>query len=252
MVDTWLRNWDAPMDRDQCRYFGSECNGGYAEYTKAPARQIHPIESDYGSVELASFATSYVTAENMLSRADVKQDDVVLITGASGGVGSALIQLAKRRGAKTVALCGEAKQAELKKSLNPTAILPRQPKNLKQDLSALVGRETVDVVADIVGGDYFPTLLETIKRGGYYTCAGAIAGPIVDLDLRTFYLNDITMTGATITAPHIFGDLIGYIERKEIKPLVGATFPLKDFRKAQELFIAKKHLGNIVVYCNEN
>ncbi len=252
MIDPWIRNWDSPMDKTQCRYYGSESYGGYAEYTKVPAQQVHPIETDLSNVELASFATSYMTAENMLSRAHVKQDDVVLITGASGGVGSALIQLANRRGAKTVALAGEAKHAEIIEKLSPTVILPRNPANLSQALKQAIGHDKVDVVADIVGGDYFPTLLEAIKQCGYYTCAGAIAGPIVSLDLRSFYLNDITFTGATVTTPNIFGDIIRYIEQKDIKPLLAHQFPLKEFRKAQELFLAKKHLGNIVVTCYED
>ena len=80
-----------------------------------------------------------------------------------------------------------------------------------------------------------------------YTCAGAIAGPIVALDLRTFYLRDLTFTGATIVPPGVFADLVGYIERGEIKPLLAATYPLEELAAAQETFIAKRHVGNIAV-----
>ncbi len=254
LIDTWLRNWDVPMDRWQCRYFGSECKGGFAEYTKAPSQQIHLIESDYTDCELATFPTAYATAENMLARANVKAGQVVLITGASGGVGSALIQLAKRRGTITVALCSEAKQAMLRDAVAPDVILPRNLNfdDLTQKLRDAIGREKVDVVADIVGGDYFSTLLEVIDRGGYYTCSGAIAGPIVSLDLRSFYLNDITFTGATVTTPNIFGDIVSYIERKQIKPLLAETHMLQDLQQAQEAFLAKQHLGNIVVKCSND
>ncbi len=251
MIDPWHRDWTKPMDRNQCYYYGSEMNGGYAQYTKAPSRQIHPIDSDYLPSEIATFATSYMTAENMLARANVAQDDVVLITGASGGVGSALIQLSQRRGAKTIALCGQSKQAQLQEMLAPTAILPRDvdAKALPAMLQQAVGRDKVDVVADIVGGEAFYGLIEVIERGGYYTCAGAIAGPIVSFDLRSFYLNDLTFTGATITTPNIFGDLVSYIARKEIKPLLAEVFPLKEFVTAQKTFLEKQHLGNIVIEC---
>ena len=77
--------------------------------------------------------------------------------------------------------------------------------------------------------------------------AGAIAGPIVELDLRTFYLRDLTFTGATIVPPGVFADLVGYIERGEIEPLLAATYPLADLRSAQEAFIDKDHVGNIAV-----
>ena len=105
----------------------------------------------------------------------------------------------------------------------------------------------MDVVADIVGGPYFPKLIDVLVRGGRYTTSGAIAGPIVDLDLRTLYLQDLTFTGSTIIPPHIFTDLVSYIEAGEVKPLVAATYDLKDFVEGQKAFIEKRHTGNIVV-----
>ena len=246
LIDTWLRDWSDPLNPDKCGYFGSECDGGYADYTKADVRNVHPVESALSDAELATFATSYITAENMLNRADVGSGDTVLIPGASGGVGSALIQLAKRRGAKTVALCGASK-ADAVAAIGPDAVLPRAPGNLKGALRDAIGQDSVTVVADVVGGDLWPRLIAVLARGGRYTCAGAIAGPVVAFDLRTFYLHDLTFTGATIVPPGVFADLVGYIERGEIEPLLAATYPLAELAKAQEAFIAKQHVGNIVV-----
>ena len=246
LIDPWFRDWDHPLDLDKARYFGSECDGGYADYAKAPVRNVHPIESGLSDPELATFATSYMTAENMLNRAGVDGDDVVLIPGASGGVGSALIQLAVRRGAQTIALCGESK-AEAVVALGAAAVLPRSPEDLKAALRKAAGRDTVTVVADVVGGTLWPQLIDVLARGGRYTCAGAIAGPMVELDLRTFYLRDLTFTGATIVPPGVFADLVGYIERGEIKPLLAETYPLMELVTAQEAFIAKRHVGNIAV-----
>ena len=246
LIDTWLRDWDDPLDMDKARYFGSEVDGGYAEYTVAPARNIHPIESALSDAELATFATSSITAENMLRRAEVGTGDVVLIPGASGGVGSALIQLARRRGAVPVALCADSKASAVK-DIGAEAVLPRAPADLAAALKQAVGRETVDVVADVVGGPLWPQLIEALRRGGRYSCAGAIAGPIVEFDLRTFYLNDLVFTGATIVPPDLFAALVGYIERGEIKPLLAATYPLAQIQAAQEAFLAKRHVGNIVM-----
>ncbi|MEM7268364.1 MAG: alcohol dehydrogenase family protein [Pseudomonadota bacterium] len=245
MIDTWFRDWSDPTNMNKAKYFGSEIDGGYAEYTKAPISQIHPVESDLSDAEIATFATSYVTAENMLARANVGSGDSVLIPGASGGVGSALIQLAKRRGAKTIAMASAAKHDQIA-PLDPDAMLDRDPGDLGAAL-ADAGFPTVSVVADVVGGPMFNDLLEVMERGGRYTCAGAIAGPIVEMDLRTFYLNDLTFTGATIVPPHLFGDLVGYISAGELKPLLAETWPLEDFHDAQRSFISKKHVGNIVV-----
>ena len=246
LIDTWLRDWDDPMNLEKCGYYGSEMDGGYAEYTKAPVANIHPIESDLSDAELATFATSSITAENMLRRAEVGADDVVLIPGASGGVGSALVQLVKRRGAHPIAMSGESKWEQVT-ALGAEAVLPRSPDNLKAALKEATGRETVDVVADVVGGEIFGQLLDVLRRDGRYSCAGAIAGPIVEFDLRTFYLKDLVFTGATIVPPGLFANLVGYIERGEIKPLLAATYPLEELRVAQDLFLKKSHVGNIVI-----
>ncbi|MDJ0945333.1 MAG: alcohol dehydrogenase family protein [Kiloniellales bacterium] len=246
LVDTWLRDWEHPLDLNKCGYFGSEADGGFADYTKVDARNVHPVESDLSDAELATFATSYVTAENMLNRAQVGEGDSVLIPGASGGVGSALIQLAKRRGARTIAMCAESK-AEAVAAIGPDAVLPRAPESLKSALRDAIGQDKVTVVADVVGGDLWPQLIDVLARGGRYTVSGAIAGPMVELDLRTLYLNDLTFTGATIVPPGVFADLVGYIERGEIRPLLAETYPLAELVKAQEAFIAKRHVGNIVV-----
>ena len=182
----------------------------------------------------------------MLSRANVTAGDRVLIPGASGGVGSALIQLAKRRGARVIAMASERKHAEVAR-LEPDALLGRAPDNLPAALRQATGADTVSVVADVVGGPYFGTLIEALERGGRYTCSGAIAGPIVNLDLRTLYLNDLTFTGSTVVEPRVFRDLLGYIERGEIRPVLAATYPLRDLHKAQQAFVDKTHTGNIVV-----
>lgn len=246
MTDNWLRDWDDPLNKDKSGYFGSECDGGFAQYTKIDFRNVAAVDSPMTNAELATFSCSYTTAEGMLNRANVGTGDRVLITGASGGVGSALIQLVKRRGATVIAMASEAKHEDVRR-LSPDAILPRGPGDLKTALKVATGFDTVTVVADIVGGDYFPTLIDALARGGRYTCSGAIAGPIVSLDLRTFYLRDLTFTGSTVIPPHVFSDLVGYIEAGEVKPILAATYPLAKLHEAQQAFIDKKHTGSIVV-----
>ena len=242
ITDNWLRDRDDPLNKDKTGYFGSECDGGFAEYTVIPAQNALAIQSDYSNAELATFSCSYSTAEGMLTRARVQANDTVLVPGASGGVGGALVQLAKRRGARVVALASEAKQADVAK-LGPDRVLPRAP----ADLRAALGDERITVVADVVGGAYWPRLIDILERGGRYTCSGAIAGPLVELDLRTFYLRDLTFTGSTVIDPEVTQNLVIYIEAGAIRPALAATYPLEKLREAQAAFIAKQHTGNIVV-----
>lgn len=242
VTDGWLRDGDDPDNMDKTGYFGSERDGGFAEYTATPARNALAVKSGLSDAELATFSCSYSTAEGMLTRARVTEADTVLVPGASGGVGGALVQLAKRRGAWVIAMASEAKHKEVE-ALGPDKILPRAPENLRASLDG----EKITVVADIVGGPYWPTLIDILERGGRYTCSGAIAGPMVELDLRTFYLRDLTFVGSTVITPEVMPNLIRYIEQGEIKPALAATYPLDQLREAQSAFIAKKHTGNIVV-----
>ena len=246
MIDTWLRDWDDPQNRDKCGYYGSECDGGFAEYTKIDHRHVHIVNSDLSDEELATFATSYITAENMLERAAVTAGDVVLITGASGGVGSALIQLVKRRGATAIGIASKAKIEQVR-ALGADGVIDRDCRDLKSALKDIIGRESVSVLADVVGGPDWPLWIDVIERGGRLTCAGAIAGPMVDFDLRTFYLRDLTFTGATIVPVGLFAKLVSYIEKGEIKPVLAASYDLRDLHDAQTAFIQKSHIGNIVV-----
>jgi NADPH:quinone reductase-like Zn-dependent oxidoreductase len=242
ITDGWLRDTKEPENMNKVGYFGSERDGGFAEYTTTPARNALAVTSDLSDAELATFSCSYSTAEGMLTRAQVGPDDTVLIPGASGGVGGALVQLAKRRGARVIAMASDTKHKDVAVLL-PDKILPRAPENLRVALDD----EKITVVADIVGGPYWPALIDVLERGGRYTCSGAIAGPIVELDLRTFYLRDLTFTGSTVITPEVMPNLINYIEKGEIKPALAATYPLEQLHEAQETFITKQHTGNIVV-----
>ncbi len=242
ITDGWLRDPDDPGNMDKTGYYGSERDGGFAEYATTLAVNAVPIKSDLSDAELATFSCSYSTAEGMLTRANVTDKDTVLVPGASGGVGGALVQLAKRRGARVIALASEAKHADVA-ALGPDMILPRAPENLRAALS----EEKITVVADVVGGPYWAKLIDILERGGRYTCSGAIAGPMVEFDLRTFYLRDLTFTGSTVIDPQVMQNLVKYIEAGEIKPALAATYPLEELRDAQAAFIAKQHTGNIVV-----
>ena len=222
-------------------YFGSEVDGAFAEYAVVPSRHALRVDCAWTDVELASIPCSYSAAENMLGRTRVAADETVVVTGASGGVGSAAIQLAKRRGAHVIAIAAPAKHDEVR-TLGADLVLPRD-----SDLTNALGYRSVDAVIDVVGGPVWPQLLAVLRRGGRYAASGAIGGHWVELDLRTLYLNDLTLFGCTVLDPDVFSNLVGYIERGEIRPIVAATFPLREIAAAQRLFLTKQHVGKIVL-----
>ncbi len=224
-----------------CITMGSEINGGFAQYVAVRASAAYRVKSDWSDIELASIPCAWSTAENMLQRADVSRQDRVLITGASGGVGSAAVQLAKRRGAAVIAVAGKTKSEQVR-NLGADRIVARET-----DLLEALGREKVDVVCDLVAGPQWPQLLDVLKKGGRYTVAGAIAGPVVALDVRTLYIKDLTFLGCTFQDPVVFENLVIYIENNEIRPVVARTYPLHEIVRAQTDFLAKNHIGKLVL-----
>ncbi|MGB0683987.1 MAG: alcohol dehydrogenase family protein [Magnetovibrionaceae bacterium] len=226
---------------EQPWFLGSECDGGFADYTVVAARHAYSVTSGLSDIELASFPCSYSTAENVLTRCSVGEGDRVLITGASGGVGSAAIQLARARGASVLAVTSGTKAAKLK-GLGADICLDRS-----DDLLANLGPNTVDVIVDLVAGASWPRFLEILKPGGRYGVAGAIAGPIVELDLRSLYLKDLSFFGCTALDAGVFTNLVRLIETDAIKPLVAETYPLREIAKAQASFLEKGYIGKIVL-----
>ena len=224
---------------------GSERDGGFAEYVAVPTGNAIAIHSDYSDAELASFPCASVTAEGMLHRAGLKAGEKILITGATGGVGSALVQLAKIRGAEVWAVAGKGKEGPLLE-LGADHILTRQSGSPGYLLDSLA-EETMDVTADVVGGDDFPSLLKILKRGGRYVTAGAIAGPHVQLDLRKLYLKHLELIGSTMGTRADFRRVLGHIESGALKPQVARTFPLREIQAAQAAFKEKQFFGKLVL-----
>lgn len=222
-------------------YFGSECDGGFAEFTVVSSDHVYPIKSELSDIELATFPCSYSTAENMLTRAKVTGKDKVLITGASGGVGSAAIQLAKARGAHVIAVTSPAKKQQLV-DLGADGVVFRDA-----NLVEVLGENTVDVVIDLVAGSQWPQFLHILKAQGRYAVSGAIGGPLVELDIRSLYLKDLSFFGCTVLEPGVFQNLLNCIEQQKIKPIVAQTFPLAQITTAQKFFLEKKHVGKIVL-----
>lgn len=223
-----------------CWTMGSECDGGFAQFTKVPAIEAFPINTDLTDIELAAIPCAYSTAENMLFRVGLGAERV-LITGASGGVGSAAVQLAKQRGCEVIAVVAESK-AEAIKALGADAVVDRNA-----DLIAALGRSTIDVVVDLVAGPAWPNLLEVIRCGGRYITAGAIAGPMVELDVRTLYLKDLSLMGSTYQDRAAFENLIALLEKGAVRPPIAATFPLEEIAAAQAMFLEKNFIGKIVL-----
>jgi len=227
-------------------YIGHGRDGGYAEYCCVPAENAYRVDNDMSDAELATFCCAYLTAEHMLNRAEVKAGERVLITGSSGGVGGALIQLCRIRGAIPYAVTSEGKQEQIL-ALGAESVITRGQGSFVDAVRRCMNDQPIDVVADVVAGPLFKDLINLLRPEGRYTTAGAFAGAMVELDLRTIYLKHLQIHGSSQGTRGAFQDLIGYIREGRLKPNLFATYPLSEFQRAQADFMKKQYIGKLVV-----
>lgn len=226
----------------QTVWMGSDFDGSFAQYVSVPASEAFVVESDWSDAELGAVPCVFGTAENMLRRAGVVPGEHVVITGASGGVGLAAVQLAKRREAFVTAVTAREKAGRVL-AMGADVCLDRG-----EDLVTRLSEESADVVVDnVCGPALFGALLRLLRRGGRYVSSGAAAGPLVSLDHRVVYLKDLTLIGCTAWDEPVFADVIAALERREIRPIVAKKFPLARIAAAQRELQARRHVGKLVL-----
>lgn len=217
---------------------GSEYDGAFAEYCVVNAADLYDVStSPLNNTEIAAIPTAFGTAAGLLHRARVGQGQHVVVTGASGGVGLAAVQLATLMGAEVTGISSPAK-ADMVRKAGAGDVLDR---------GAPLPEDTFHAVIDVVGGDIWQGLIDALRPGGHYAVAGAIGGPMVEADLRRIYLRDITIHGCTYQPPEVFAALIDKVNSGEVRPLVSGTYPLEDIARAQEDFQSKRFAGKLVL-----
>lgn len=222
------------------RVTGSEGDGGFAQFHRCAAGQLRDVsDSPLSDPQLACLPIAYGTALGMINRAACETGERVLVTGSSGGVGSAAIQLLTARGCRVIARTSASK-VELVRSGGADEVSVRGADDL-EDLAE------VDAVVDVVGGDEFGALVDRLRDGGRLVTAGAIAGPVVAFDIRRLYLRQRTLIGSTMHTPADFSELAAVAVAGGLTPIVAATYPLVDIAVAQERFLAKDFVGKLVV-----
>ena len=221
---------------------GSERDGGFAEYVVVAADRVHDMtDSPLSDVELACLPIAYGTAMGMLERGGVRPDETVLVTGASGGVGLAAVQLAAARGCRVIAQTSAGK-ADLVRSSGADEVVDRSASGL-----ADLAPGGLDAVIDVVGGSQVNALLPVLRPHGRWVIAGAVAGAVVDLDLRRLYLHNLRLIGSTMHAPAHFTALAEQARAGGLAPRVAATYPLSQIHDAHAALTERAHVGKIVV-----
>ncbi len=236
LVDPTVRyEGDFPAD-----IAGSEADGGFAQFHSCAVDRLRDVSgSPLTDAQLACLPTAYGTAMGMINRSPAKPGDRVLVTGASGGVGMAGVQLLAAKGCHVVARTSPSKR-ELVRSAGAVELSVRGD----DDIADL---DPVAVVLDVVGGEEFGSLIDRLADGGTLVVAGAIAGPVFPFDVRRLYLHQRTIVGSTMHTPTDFDDLAAIATAGTIAPVVAATYSLDDLAEAQRHFASKDFVGKIVL-----
>lgn len=225
---------------------GSERDGGYAEYVTARAERVHDVaDSPLSDDQLATLPTAYGTALGMIERGRLREAETVVVSGASGGVGLALVQIARVRGATVLAISSGSKIDAVREA-GAHEVIDRAGDVAEQLRAA--APEGIDVALDVVAGDLVSDGLPLLREGGRWVVAGALGGYAVTFDVRRLYLHNAQVIGSAMHTPAHFELLVELARRADVRPVIAAAFPLQQAARAQDELSRRGHVGKIVLH----
>ena len=226
----------------------SDWNGGYAEKVAVPVTNVITIPKALKSETAVTLAVSYLVAWNMLKANGADKGKTILVYGATSGVGMATIQLGKALGARVITTVSNGKKREFAEKLYPHHIIDRTSQNIADEVKKVIPAG-VDIVIDHVGAATWPTSIAALRQGGRLAVCGMTSGNDAMVPVRMFYTKQIVMTGAQLGTNAQLQELIRFVVRKKIKPVIDSIYSLKDAKQAQSKMEANLHLGKILLKC---
>lgn len=232
----------------QYRIMGYQVQGGFAEYAKARACDVLPISEAWSFAEWAAIPLTFVTAWNMLQeRTRVQPNDTVVVFGASSGVGVAGIQIAKLFGARVFAVAGSDDKLKKAEQLGADVLINYQTQDVAKVVKERTGGQGADIVFEHVGAAVWQQATRCLGRNGRLVTCGATTGPKVEIDLRFFFTQQHTITGAYMGSRRGLLQCLRLVDRRLLRPVVDSVFPLEKLREAQERMERREMFGKIVV-----
>jgi putative PIG3 family NAD(P)H quinone oxidoreductase len=239
-----------------CALVGS---GGYAEYALADALLCLPVPQALGVVAAAGLPENYFTVfDNVFTRGRLAPGETFLVHGGSSGIGSTAIQLAKQFGARVIATAGSSAKCAFCKTLGADFAIDYKTQDFVDETRKIAGKHGVDVVLDMVGGAYLPRNLSVMAAEGRLVQIGFLqSATVANFDLRPIMLRRLTLTGSTLRARTVLQKsevatalrekIWPLLDKGLVKPLIFATFPLEQTRRAHEMMESSLHLGKILL-----
>ena len=227
---------------------GETCSGTFAEYFKVPQANVHPVPEGFSWEEAAAFPLVFVTAWRMLiSKAAIKPGEDMLILGIGGGVATAVLQIVKAIGLRAFVTSSSDDKLQQAQTLGADAGINYTTQDFAREIRTLTNRRGVDVVVDSVGGDSYAKSLATLVKGGRLVICGATAGPRPQTDLARIFWNQLSVFGSTMGNLREFAEMLTFVRKRGVKPVIDQVFPLADGAKAFARMEAGKQFGKIVL-----
>jgi putative PIG3 family NAD(P)H quinone oxidoreductase len=232
--------------------------GGYAEYCAAPAGQCLPVPEALSMIEAAAMPETLFTVwTNMFERAFARDGDWVLVHGGTSGIGTMAIALAGLFGLKMIVTCGSDAKCRRAEALGALHAINYKTQDFAAEVSRLTGGRGVDIVLDMVGGDYLPRNLDCLAEEGRHVSIAVQRGATAELVIPKLMQRRLTLTGSTLrprpaafkslVADELAGAVWPFVEKGQLKPLIHATFPLAEAAEAHRMMEAGEHVGKIVL-----
>ncbi len=242
----WCRAGEEPLCVE-FRILGEHTQGGFAEYVTVPAKNLYSIPDDVAFETAAAAPLAFLTAwRGLVTRARLRDGEAILITGASGGVATAAIQIAKRLGAYVFAVTSTP-WVDRVHELGADVVFDRSQSDYGKSLWDATGKRGVDVVFDSVGEATFRQNVRSLSRQGRMVVYGATTGATGEVDLRLVFWKQLEILGTTMSNQTEFREVMDRVFRGELDPIVDVSWPLERAREAHERLEAGEAFGTIVL-----
>ena len=229
--------------------FGLMVDGGYAEYVKAPQRNVILIPGDLSFDEAAAVPLVFTTAWHMLfTRAQLKPGEDVLVIGAGSGVGSAAIQIAKLAGARVIAVAGTDAKVEKARALGADEGINHTRQRIAEEVMRLTHKRGVDLIFEHVGQAVWEDCFDSLATYGRLVTCGTTAGEEVKLNLRVLYGRQRTILGSFMGGKGELLEALKLIGQRKLKAVIDSSFPLKDAAAAQNKMESRDFFGKILLH----
>jgi NADPH:quinone reductase-like Zn-dependent oxidoreductase len=214
-----------------------------------PAKNVIRLPDSTKSEVAATLGVSYLVAWNMLRTNGAGKGKTVLVYGATSGVGMATIQLAGALGAEVITTVSGTQKHDFAKKLGARHVIDRTTQNIAEEAKKITAGKGVDIVIDHVGAATWPTSISALKQGGRMAVCGMTSGNDATVPVRMFYSKQVTMTGALLGTKAQLAELVNFMSRKKIRPVIDSVFELQDAKEAQKKMEAGAHAGKILLRC---